>query len=388
LSWAPVYNTRMSETSLLPERQLAFSPSLAQTIGLEEAILLHHLDGALCHHQTQLRGGYAWLSIPRSWLLETLPFWDTADLQRICHSLVDKGVLLVESQPLQHSNTLLFALNQRLAHTARKPSTQPTPPAVESRLRGAGTLPALWSPSDDMLQLLTLNHGIPRQYCEQQLEDFVLYWRERGEISHAWENKFRQHVLSRWRNHQQHEAEAFRQQQSDVIDANWQPSHDALEILTRVDISRQFIADAIPEFVLYWGERKDKPKALNASFVAHIKRQWAKFTAVMANDTDPQPISANWQPRNDVYDILGMSHIDADFARKQIAEFVMYWMERGDAQSSWNTRFLQHVKYHWAKTHHMPITGQDNGGQQTTRKAISPRARSLEQDLTDRSWAD
>ena len=33
----------MSESSLIPERQLSFSPGLAATIGLEETILLQHL---------------------------------------------------------------------------------------------------------------------------------------------------------------------------------------------------------------------------------------------------------------------------------------------------------------------------------------------------------
>ena len=34
----------MSDSSLVPERQLVFSPGLAATIGLEEAILLQHLQ--------------------------------------------------------------------------------------------------------------------------------------------------------------------------------------------------------------------------------------------------------------------------------------------------------------------------------------------------------
>ena len=34
----------MSDSSFIPERQLVFSPALAQTIGLEEAILLQHLN--------------------------------------------------------------------------------------------------------------------------------------------------------------------------------------------------------------------------------------------------------------------------------------------------------------------------------------------------------
>jgi len=376
----------MSDTPLLPERQLAFSPGLAATIGLEEAVLLQHLDSALAHHPTESRGGYAWLNLSREWLLQTLPFWNVDDIQRICRSLVDKGLILVGSAQLRYCDHLQFALNQRIEPHQQRAGDH-SRAGSGSTPGGAHALPGQWSPSADMLQLLAINHGIPQEFCQQQVEDFVLYWRERGEISHAWENKFRQHVISRWRHHQQDQAEAFRRQEAG-IGSDWQPSEDALEILQRVGINHQFVEDAIPEFVLYWSEREDKPKALNSTFVAHVKRQWARYTAVMANDAEPRPITANWQPSRDVYDILGMSHIDTDFARKLIAEFVMYWMERGDAQASWNTRFLQHVKYHWARAHQIQSKGHADGGQQTSHRPAHPRARSLEQDLTDRSWAN
>jgi hypothetical protein len=376
----------MTDSTLVPERQLAFSPGLAQTIGLEEAILLQHLDGVCLHQPPRLHDGYSWHRVRRDWLLHTLPFWDTDTLQRITRSLVDKGLLLVEGTALRGDPELVFAFNQRHQtnpHPAPPPHPAPTP---ASGSRRAGILPTLWSPSEDMLELLDLNHSIPRQFAMAQLEDFVLYWRERGEVSHAWENKFRQHVISRWRHQQQQQAEAFRQREVTLED-DWQPSADALEILARAGVSRDFIEDAVPEFVLYWREQAQAPRALNATFVTHVRRQWARFTSATANDTEPRPISADWRPAADVFDILALSHIDAQFARNLIPEFVMYWLERGDAQASWNTRFLQHVKYHWAKTHQMQQSGQDHGGQQGHRRTANTRTRSLEDDLTDRSWA-
>ena len=81
----------MSDFSLIPERQLLFSPLLAATIGLEEAILLQHLQQLFEHHSPQIRNGYAWLSIERAFLLRTLPFWTAEDLHRISRSLADKA---------------------------------------------------------------------------------------------------------------------------------------------------------------------------------------------------------------------------------------------------------------------------------------------------------
>ena len=31
-------------------------------------------------------------------------------------------------------------------------------------------------------------------------------------------------------------------------------------------------------------------------------------------------------------------------------EFIMYWKETGQSLTSWNSKFLQHVKFHWEKT--------------------------------------
>ena len=247
---------------------------------------------------------------------------------------------------------------------------------------GAGLLGSNWSPGEDLLQLLALNHGITRQFALDQLEDFVYYWRERGEVSHAWENKFRQHVLSRWRQSQQDTGERFRPA-DDALSDRWYPSDDALEILERTGVTRAFIDDAVPEFILYWRERNPREKALNSKFIQHIRRQWARFSSALSHDTEPTRIPPDWRPSEDVFDILRMSHIDAEFAESLLPEFVMYWRDSNKLYKSWNTKFLQHVKYHWARRNELTTYG----GQQGPHSSSRTRDRSLEDDLTDRSWA-
>ena len=370
----------MSDSSFIPERQLVFSPALAQTIGLEEAILLQHLAELYRHREAQHHRGYAWLRVEREWLLDTLPFWSTVDLHRVSKSLADKGLILVESPPLHDADALVFALNEsQERERATQPRTrQPTP---EPAARGAGLLGANWSPEEDLLQLLALNHGISRQFALDQLEDFVCYWRERGEVSHAWSNKFRQHVLSRWRQSQQELGERFRPSEEALTD-NWYPNADALEILERTGVTRAFIDDAVPEFVLYWRERNPQEKALNSKFIQHIRRQWARYTSALTHDTEPTRIPDNWRPTEDVFDILRMSHIDANFAESLLPEFVMFWKDSNKLYKSWNTKFLQHVKYHWARRNEL-----QHGGQQDSHRTGRTRDRSLADDLSDRSWA-
>jgi hypothetical protein len=325
--------------------------------------------------------------VGRDFLLRTLPFWDIEDLQRTSRSLVDKGVLLVESPPLHQSQTLVFALNEPAAESAvhtPPPEELATPPPR----RSAGLLPIHWHPSEDLLQLLALNHNIPRQFALEQLEDFVFYWRERGETSHAWENKFRQHVVGNWRRHQQNQAEAFRTPTPTKLDNNWRPSADAMDIMRRSDIDPDFIEQAIPEFILYWRERGAPPRELNSKFIQHIRIQWARYTSSLEHSTEPKRITDHWQPSEDVYDILRMSHIDTDFARTLLPEFIVYWRDSNQVHTSWNSKFLQHVKYHWAKRHQMEQTEASHAGQQGSHSTGRTRDRSLEQDLTDTSWAE
>lgn len=379
----------MIDSSLIPERQLVFSPALAATIGLEEAVLLQHLGDLFQHREPQERDGYQWLKVERQWLLDSLPFWTVLDLHRISKSLVDKGVILVSSPPLNESEKLVFAVNQSSETKGSQPTTAvSTPGARATGPAGASLLPAHWTPGEDMLTLLAMNHNISRQFALDQLEDFVLYWRERGEVSHAWENKFRQHVLSRWRAQEQDSAERFIAAADGPIDNNWLPSADAMEIMLRSGVSREFIDDAVPEFVLYWRERGGSAKTLNSKFVLHIRRQWTRYTSALSHDTEPRRIANDWQPADDVYDILHMSHIDETFARDLLPEFIVYWRDSNQLHASWNTKFLQHVKYKWANRHKFDeARDQSHARQQKPGATGSTRSRSLSDDLTDRSWA-
>ncbi len=376
----------MSDFSLIPERQLLFSPLLAATIGLEEAILLQHLQHLFEHRNPHTRNGYAWLSVERSFLLRTLPFWNAEDLHRISRSLADKGVLLIDSAPLHTTTQLIFALNEPVK-TADEPSASEPAPLAPAK-RSAGILPLHWSPSEDLLQVLNLNHNIPRQFALDQLEDFIFYWRERAEVSHAWENRFRQHIISAWRRHQQNQAESFRVPTASALDNNWRPSADALEIMARGEIEREFIEQSVPEFILYWRERGANPKELNSKFIQHIRIQWAKYTSSLEHSTEPKRIADHWQPSGDVFDILRLSHIDTKFAQSLVPEFIVYWRDSNQAQTSWNSKFIQHAKYHWAKRHQIEQAGQNNGGHKETSTAGRTRDRSLQQDLTDTSWAE
>lgn len=226
----------------------------------------------------------------------------------------------------------------------------------------------------------------------QQLPEFITYWRERHQVSHAWGAKFLSHVLKQWRNHQQHYAFDNPQAKTSAMNRLWRPSEDAVEILTRVGIDRTFIDDAIPEFVLYWRERGDATSTWNSKFIKHVKIQWARFTSSLQHDTVPKRIPENWQPSQDVYDILSLANINTDFARGLVKEFVLFWRDSNQLHSSWNSKFLQHVKYHWAKQHQLAPadsqTGIHHAGRQNPDGTRTATTGEFIRRHSDRSWAD
>ena len=128
----------MSE-SLIPERPIAVSPSLAASIGLEEAILLQHLQSVLALGETQTRQDYCWAQCHLLQLSEQLPFWSTAALRRILQNLVDLGMVLVDRLPDSETTGFELAINQQ----ARPATPRPT---IATAPLGAQRIAADWQP--------------------------------------------------------------------------------------------------------------------------------------------------------------------------------------------------------------------------------------------------
>ncbi len=377
-------------SSLISEKPLLFSPSLAATIGLEEAILLSALNDVAHYLPGQYRQGHHWHRLEGSQLENLLPFWNDLDLQRVSKSLRDKGIILLDSAPYSESRQLHFAFNERgQEQTATSPQPSPAPQAApQGPATGANRIAPGWQPDRELMRHIA-QHNIPEHFVREQLPEFIAYWRERGESHHAWGAKFLKHLLRQWREAQtEHQT---RRDHETAMHSQWRPSRDALEVLVKhANISLAFIEDAIPEFVLYWKERGDVGRTWNSKFIQHVKRQWLRYNAALEHDTEPRRIPEDWQPSRDVYDVLKLANIDLAFAQRQVPEFVLYWRDSNQVHSSWNTKFLQHVKFHWARQHALTTdnaqAGQD-AGQQDSRRAGTTRDRSLVQDLTDRSWA-
>ena len=380
--------------------------------------MLSLLSDVATYSALEWQQGRQWLTLDEAWVSRLMPFWTDYDVQRISKNLVDKGIIALASAPYSGSRQLRLAFSPGVApesmtqapslptaHTQLPPTTPITTaapvaaPAFSNAVPGANRIAPNWQPDGELLKRIK-EHNIPDYFIRQQLPEFVTYWRERGEINHAWGAKFLKHLLHQWRETQTQiarqsrdsETDFIRQDQEIAMHSQWRPSKDALEVLVKhASVNLAFVEDAIPEFVVYWQERGDVGRTWNSKFIQHVKRQWVRFNSALEHDTEPRRIPDNWQPSKDVYDVLKLANIDMSFAQRQLAEFLLFWRDSNQVYASWNTKFLQHVKYHWAKQHALTTTHSpqvnSHAGQQFAHPTSSTRDRSLSDDLSDRSWA-
>lgn len=228
----------------------------------------------------------------------------------------------------------------------------------------ATPIPANWQPDTTLFQQCS-QRNIPRDFVEREVAAFVMYHRDRGKTQYSWHHTFLNWVVSSWE--KQRSMQNAKVMET-AMPADWLPSEEAVSILELGGITLGFLEAAVPEFVLYWREKGTAGSEWNSRFIAHVRRQWERYTHALEHDTTPRPIPRDFTPDPACYDVLAMANIDAGFAESQIKEFILYWQDRNEIHASWNTKFLQHVKFRWAQQ--------------------SQVGKTLLEKFTDRSWAE
>ena len=131
-------------------------------------------------------------------------------------------------------------------------------------------------------------------------------------------------------------------QETNKLNNDWIPSTETKEIINMAEISDEFCDLKLKEFKIYWIERGQKKNNWNMTFIDFIRREWAKENS--SNKGLPYTIDENWYPDDDVFDILNLSEITKDSALKYLREFNLYWKDKGAAFTTWNSKFIDHVK--------------------------------------------
>lgn len=296
----------------MADSKITFSKEIASTLGLEEAILVEFLKSS----KTDKPVSFNQIS-------QELNFWNKEKLTLLLENLLKVGLI---------SNVM----HQGSMHFIFKKTNQKIDLNKENK----------WIPDKEVLDQIT-EYGIPEDFANLQIDDFKKLSEEKNETSNNWGIKFLRFVIKKWRFK---EAEDNKKKKTKPIAKDWAPDDDAIEILIKSGVNEEFINKEIAEFILYWSERKEESDIWNSKFIAHIRRQWGRFKDVKENDNLPSKMTSEWNPNQDFFDILELTEITKEFAENAKPEFIMYWKETGQSLTSWNSKFLQHVKFHWEKT--------------------------------------
>ena len=371
------------KSSLITERPLLVYPTLAATIGLEEAIMLQALSEISVFNLSQTTRDSQipnTFTVTRDQIKAFFPFWKENEIDRIKDSLVAMGVISIQKGQVE--TELTIEINEPSARKSVVSSVRKNSSEVS---RTTSIISANWQPEENWIRLCR-QHSIPEKFARSLIPEFVNYWRDRGQSRFSWGNAFYKHVIREWREEQTRNGA---KESSTPMSAEWKPSLDATAILENSGIGYSFIEDAIPEFVLYWQERGVSHGAWNTKFVEHIRRQWAKYSASFNLDDTPRVIADDWEPSADCYEILELAEIDEKFARSRVPEFVMYWKDSQQVKSSWNTVFLQYIKQSWGRQLRKSQSTENHYAEnQFINRSSEQKIKERFQQFSDRSWAE
>ncbi len=285
------------------------------------------------------------------------------------------------SPPFGQSEQLFFSFERAAPSTSQKSKTQIA--YKESQQQFKNPISPKWRPDHETLRYIDETLGIAKRYAKTQVQDFVYHYQSQGTLAASWSTMFIRWVNKRFKDDQANpvvfQGDATRKQN---MEQSWQPEMATIEILVKAGVDQNFIEDCVGEFILYWKEKGIADNTWNTKFVGWVRRQWARFSASLAHPTEPTSMLEGWQPVEDVYDILHMANIDRAFAQSLVQEFILYWRDSKQLHTSWNTKFLQHVKHLWSKR----LNGQDTSAATSQRDYAANT--SIEERVKDLSWAD
>ena len=308
---------------------LSFSKDAAKTLGLSEAVLFATIKKLSDSERKDL--------IELDLVLKETTFWNEEKIKSLILNLDLKGLVIFNKETQEIS---LVSSKKNRKKDENKLYQHTTFGERKKTFIGKN-----WKPDATLIDQAT-GYGISKSFVFSQLDEFILMHKEKSDASHSWGIKFLRFVIKKWR---YQETSNYKDSKRKPIDQSWLPDQEALEILSKAGIEEGFTKNEVPEFILYWSEKGEVSDTWNSKFIAKVRRQWAKTQHLIDNLEAPKPITEDWKPSQDFYEVLALTEIHKNFADSVLAEFILYWKESGQAHNSWNSKFIQHVKFQWQR---------------------------------------
>lgn len=133
-------------------------------------------------------------------------------------------------------------------------------------------------------------------------------------------------------------------------DKYWKPSAEVLSYLqSNFSIDQAVALEQLPAFLI---EHLDKPNShhnWDQLFIRWVNKSVAASTSgIFSRASDNKTMMHNnWEPDMSAIDILLRMGVEKDFIKELTPSFILFWMEKGEAHSTWSTKFVNWIKYQW-----------------------------------------
>ena len=131
----------------------------------------------------------------------------------------------------------------------------------------SNTMNSDWEPSSEAIEVLELG-GIDIDFAYLKLKEFRIYWKEKKVYKDNWNSVFINYIRKEWvQFNSKNKGMPF------TMADDWMPSSSALDILELSEIKKDTALNYLSEFILFWKDNGAALKTWNVKFVDFVKRK-------------------------------------------------------------------------------------------------------------------
>ena len=222
----------------MKSNDLSFSKDVADTIGIEAAIILKFIEDNKITSNS--------LEDISEIILERFSFMEEKKIISSIEKIAGLGLIKIK---FDKYNKVKLKLPHR------------------SGSNKSNTMNSDWEPSREAIEVLELG-GINIDFASLKLKEFRIYWKEKKVYKDNWNSVFINYIRKEWvQFNSKNKGMPF------TMADDWMPSSSALDILELSEIKKDTALNYLSEFILFWKDNGAALKTWNVKFVDFVKRK-------------------------------------------------------------------------------------------------------------------
>jgi hypothetical protein len=217
---------------------LSFSKDVADTIGVEAAIILKFIEDNKITTNS--------LEDISEIILEKFSFMEEKEIVSSIEKIAGLGLIKIKSDKYHK-------VKLKLPH--------------RSGSNKSNIMNSDWEPSSEAIEVLELG-GIDIDFASLKLKEFRIYWKEKKVYKDNWNSVFINYIRKEWV-----QFNSKNKGMPYTMADDWMPSSSALDILELSEIKKDTALSYLSEFILFWKDNGAALKTWNVKFVDFVKRK-------------------------------------------------------------------------------------------------------------------